>query len=371
MKIVFDGLIYYLQKNGGISRYFDELIEGVSSIPNCEVVVLMRKNKVDKVFNNKVKIEIINSTIYSNNKFKKYLSVFIDSIKTKRFLKEQKKLSGCILHHTYYRYFKDITATQVVTIYDLNQEKLPDIFNGVLNKLFLFNKKKSIINADKLIAISEQTKKDVIETYHISQDKITVVHLGIDEKFKQQDLQKKENFKESKKILRPYFLFVGKRPLYKNFKKLIESFKDWEGKNEFDIITIGGGIFTKDELLTISELGLNNKIKNFEFVSDEDLVLFYNCSKSFIFPSLYEGFGLPMIEALACGTLVLASDIPVFKEIGKNIPIYFDPKKQESIVEALRYSLNDNSDRIIQGLKIAQELTWKKTVLKTLAAYKK
>lgn len=132
---------------------------------------------------------------------------------------------------------------------------------------------------------------------------------------------------------------------------------------------MGGGAFTKIELNLINKLNLSNNIECFNFATEEDLVMFYNCAESFIYPSLSEGFGLPLIEAMACGTAVLASDIPVFHEVALDIAYYFNPYNNESIIKALNDSLIENPDRIKKGIELSKKFTWKNTAKETLKIY--
>jgi len=369
MKIVFDGLIYYLQKQGGISRYFDELIEDFSSREDCEVVVLLRNNKINKIFNSNVKIEIIDSTINLNNKILKYISVFLDKRKVNSFFKYH-DFSDFIFHYSYYSCYKNINVKSVLTVHDLVHEKFPNFFKGFLNKIYLNNKKEAIMKADDLIAISEQTKKDLIKIYKIDSKKITVIHHGLNKDFKVLSKINKENFLKNKKIDKPYFLFVGNRTLYKNFNFLLVTLATWNKKNNYNLYCVGGGKFTDKEKIIIKKLKLEDKTKLFLSVSENELVNFYNSSQGLIFPSLYEGFGFPVLEAMACGTPALASDIEIFHEIGKDGPIYFNPMDSQSLINALDASLLVNEDRINRGIEITKSYRWKNTIHNTLEVYK-
>jgi len=370
MKIIFDGLIYYLQKQGGISRYFDELIENFSIREDCEVTVLLRKNKIGKVFNKRVKIEIIDSTIDSDNKIKKYISVFKDKRAVNNYLKKN-SFSDSVFHYSYYSFYKNLEAKSVLTVHDLVHEKFPNFFGGLLNRIYLSNKKKSIAKADVLIAISEQTKKDLIDIYKVDGRKINVIYHGLSNNFRVLIEHEKEVFLADKKIKKPYFIFVGNRDLYKNFIFLLEAFAVWPKNNIYDLYCVGGGEFTATEKFLIDKLKLNDKIKFFLNVSEENLIGFYNCSLALIYPSLYEGFGFPLLESMACGTDVLASDIEIFHEIGGDIPIYFNPGNFKSLVEVLDKSLLYNRVKSASGLELVKKYNWENTISKTLEAYMK
>lgn len=370
MKIIFDGLIYYLQKQGGISRYFDELIEGLSRRNDCEVIVLMRKNKIGKIFNDKIKIETIDSSIRTNKKFYKYIDIFKDKIIVNKFLKK-KNFSNAVFHYSYYSFYKNLKIKSVVTVHDLIHEKFPNFFSGLLNKIYLANKKKSIIKADKIISISEQTKNDLLSTYNVSKDKIDVIYHGINSSFRPLSNKTKINFLQKKNINKKFFLFIGNRSLYKNFEFLIKTFSKWTKKDEFDIYCIGGESKTLEEAILLNNLNLSDNVKFLSKVSENDLVCYYNCSSGLIFPSLYEGFGFPLLESMACGTLVAASDIDIFKELGEDAPFYFNPRNEKSLIEALNLLVIGDKNKVTLGLQISKKYTWESAISKTLKTYTK
>ena len=369
-KIVFDGLIYYLQTGGGISRYIDELINHFSKIDSLEVVVLMRKNKIEKTFNANTKVQIINSNLFIDKKIKKYISLFFDRLAVNKFLSKN-DLSGSIFHYSYYTNYKKLKAKKIITVHDLIHEKFPNFFGGLLNKIYLNNKKKSIIKADKIISISEQTKIDLLSTYNINKNKIDVIYHGINNSFRTLNDKTKRDFLLKNDIKKKFFIFVGNRALYKNFEFLIKTFSKWKKKDEFDLYCIGGGKKTPKENILINNLNISDNVKFLPKVSEEDLVSYYNCSFGLLFPSLYEGFGFPILESMACGTLVAASNIDTFKELGGCAPFYFSPHNEESLIEALDLLSFGDDNRIALGLEISKKYTWESTVQKTLNIYKK
>jgi glycosyltransferase involved in cell wall biosynthesis len=361
MRIVFDGLIYYLQKQGGISRYFDALINGLAERSDCEIVVIMRKNKIDKTFNERVKIETIDSTIYSGNRLSKYISVFIDGIKINKFLKDRGYSRDSIIHSTYYRHYKGITGKQVVTVHDFTPEKFPKLFGGLLDRLNVYNKRNAIKKADALISISNNTKVDLIDLYGIDQGKIRVVYLGVDKIF--------AKAVEYKKGDKPFFLFVGNRNSYKNFSFILKAISSWSQKDRYDLVCLGGGRFNKEEIGSIESLNLTRTVKQISYVDDAGLVSYYNRAHALIYPSLYEGFGLPIIEAMACGTPVICSDIPVFREIGGKFPLFFknDP---DDFRDCLDKIASIGSPSTLEAINWAKRFTWERTVSDTLNIYR-
>lgn len=250
-------------------------------------------------------------------------------------------------------------------------EMFPEFFNPLIRNIFL-NQRKSIISKScNITCVSKQTAIDLSVKYNVDKKNIKVIYPGISDKFLVKNEEDKDFFIKKYKIKKPFFLFVGGRSGYKNFNKLLEAYGKWEGKKDVDLIVLGSGKFNKKEEEIINKEKISNNIYNFQFVSDEDLIMFYNCSKSFIFPSMYEGFGLPLIEAMACGTLVLASDISVFREIGLDIPLYFNPKEIDSFINSFNLAINGNQElRVKKGLFRSSNFSWKKTVDELLLFYK-
>ena len=369
MKIYFDGIIYSLQKSGGITRYTNELTKRTADMGH-EITVVMHPGAFNRPPDHRnISIVNINSILKTSNKILKYLTYPFDRFCTEKYFQNH-PVESDIFHSPYFSHYKNLKIPQVITVYDMINENFPEHFNKIQNKIFLQQKKKAILSADAIICISKQTSYDLQAKYNIDPQKIHINYLGVDTSFTQKDTLVKNNFINSKNLPKKYFLFVGNRSLYKNFERLIKAFAQWENKEYFSLITIGGGKFTDKEKKLVESLNLNNNIINFNFVTEEELVLFYNCAEAFIFPSLYEGFGLPIIEAVACGTTVLASDIPVFKEIGQDIPIYFNPTNQDSMINAFNLALNKNRNNIDLGIKLSTRFSWDNTAKKTMEIYK-
>jgi glycosyltransferase involved in cell wall biosynthesis len=370
MKIYIDGLIYSLQKGGGITRYTNELINNYINLGHEVTLIIHPKTFNQKIKNEKLKIIEINSILNINNKLARFLTYPFHKFNTERYFKNKNITEG-IFHSTYFTLYNNLKIPQILTVHDLTKEKFPQSYNKIGDKIFLYIQKKSIIKADAIICDSYQTSNDLINYYGTDPSKIFVTYLGVDSFFKEKSEDDKKAFLVSKNIIKPYILFIGKRTGYKNFEKLLEAYSTWSEKDNYTLITVGGGTFTKIELDQINKLNLENNIKCFTFASEEDLVMFYNCAQCFIYPSLSEGFGLPLLEAMACGTPVVASDIPVFHEVALEIAYYFDPNSNESIVKALSNSLVKNQSKINEGLELVKKFTWENTANETIKVYEK
>jgi len=370
MDVYYDGIIYSLQKIGGITRYFNELIPGTNRTDN-QIKVFLHNSLYSFPLSEIISSEYISSlkTIYKN-KFLKYVLHPLDHYCTEQFLKK-KNIQNGIFHSTYFTYYKNLKIPQIITLHDLIYEKVYSNYS-TLQKIFLAQKRKILQQTDHIICISETTAQDVEEYYGIDKNKLSVIHHGISTVFNVPHADISQFFLKDKNITLPYILYVGTRCGYKNFNRFIEAFSLWKEKINYQVVIVGGGKITQEEQKLFSKLKVENKILHFENVWDKDLVSFYQNATAFIYPSLYEGFGLPLLEAMISGTCTLCSDIPVFREIGQDIPIYFNPHDNSSIIAALEkipYE-SKNKGKIPRGIVRAREFAWKKTINKTLEVYK-
>jgi len=366
--------MYSLKKGGGVGRYFNGYLPLLNKIDKRVGVKLFLHPSIKEKFNlsqkiktSKIKkIPFLLPNIISETIIKPVNQVILN----KYWLKEK----GDIFHSTYYTKHPDKDIKQVVTVYDMIHELFPQYFLGRKNDLFRKRKKQIIKSADAVICISKSTKRDLLELYKIDRENIFVVYPGKDKIFKKiTNKEVKNRFLEKYKLDSPFLLYLGPRGHYKNFISLVKAFSLWSKKDDFKLVTLGGNKFSQKEKEFIKRIGLKNKVLNFGYVKDKDLVMFYNCCHALVSPSLIEGFGLPLIEAASCSTLVLCSKIPVFKEVIQNGAIYFNPKDVKSIVKALDKSLEEKETMAIikKGFKKSKDYSWEKTAAQTLQIYKR
>jgi glycosyltransferase involved in cell wall biosynthesis len=207
------------------------------------------------------------------------------------------------------------------------------------------------------LPISKSSARDLQEYYpNLSPERIKVVYLGVDSLFFEPH--------QYRPLQKPYFLFVGNRELYKNFLRFIVAFGKSGLKKDFDLRLVFPyqSDFTDDEIEIIRRYRLDGCIKTEYAITDEELKRRYAHSFAFVYPSEYEGFGLPVVEALASGTLVLTSNVSSLPEVGGTAPLYFDPVSVDAIVNALETAsqMPDSArqERILEGNHWAAQFTW-------------
>jgi glycosyltransferase involved in cell wall biosynthesis len=272
-----------------------------------------------------------------------------------------------IWHSTYYTIPNSWLGPQVVTVHDLIQELFPDIYCYPEDEKARALKQSCIENADIIICDSESTRKDILRAYSSIKGSLSVIYLACSPVFQPLPQNMSPTILDNEDFL----LFIGNRTQYKNFHGLLEVYEHWEGRNHTRLVVVGAP-FSSIEKRLIDEKGLTNRIQLFSEVSDAYLCNLYNQAKAFIFPSIYEGFGIPILEALACGCPVVASRIPSSEEVGGNCLFYFDISNPNEFTTAINQAILNGHDpvRVQRGLDRTKFFSWDKTAQKTLEAYR-
>jgi len=227
------------------------------------------------------------------------------------------------------------------------------------------NKRILIEKASKIIAISKNTKKDLIEIFGVEPSKIEVVYHA-------NSLVLDDNSSLGVSVPKKYILFIGQRSGYKNFDTFIRATAAVLNENiELSIACVGGGRFKTEELSLLSKLKIQDRVFQYDG-DDESLAQFYKKAVMFIFPSLYEGFGIPVLEAFACKCPLVCSNTSSLPEIAGNGAEYFDPYSEKSIHQAIKNVLDDSNYRkllISNGSERLKKFSWKQTAIDTKKVY--
>ena len=336
IKILFDHQTFSLQRYGGISRYFANLYVGMQNRPDIssDLSILYSQNHYIKdqpgILGNTLGGLLLRKQKGRYKWNQKYSSHVIS----------QNKMD--VFHPTNHDpYFLDqIKKPFVLTVHDMIHEKLPQYFDTGDDAAYA--KRLCIERADHLIAISEATKRDLQHFYKIADDKISVIHHGF----------------EAKTVYEPnintepgdYLLYVGDRRAYKNFPLFLVAVAPLLKSASLKLICAGGGEFKRAETEQLFRLKIQHLVSQ-RSVSDEDLSALYRNAKAFIYPSLYEGFGLPLLEAFQNRCPVVASDIACFREVADDALEYFDPNDPQHITASIEAVINnaDLSRKLIQA----------------------
>ena len=361
MEVLFDHQIFSAQTYGGISRYHIELIRHLNRLDNtsCHLSCLFTNNE-----------NLLDSKLFPVRPFfekvsfkgKRRLIEAINRRYSKKILRESR---FDVFHPTFYDdYFLKILSKKpfVITCHDLIVEKIYGASKGRAET----GKAAVLRKAGKIIAVSENTKNDIVEHYKIEPSKIEVVYLA----HEQADRVQQPNV-----FLPPnYFLFVGLRQGYKNFSGFARAISFVLKKYpDLYLVCAGGNKFTKEEQQLLASLGIFDKVL-FRDIDRNNLNHIYGNAVAFFFPSLYEGFGIPVLEAFHNSCPVVVSDRGSLPEIAKDAALYFQPLDQESIIAAAVKILEDNFLRqtlIERGHARLKDFSWKKTAVLTRDIYQR
>ena len=355
MKIVYNGSIFFKQKFGGISRYYYNLA----------------KNLIKKDINFKIVSSLYKSNFLKNlyNNFKKgiYLKRYPDLKIIEKIFQFSNdlcidKIKPNIVHDTYYQErFNNFKSLKVITVYDLIHEKFSNLYSGN-------NKKKFLDKYDLIICISETTKNDLMNFYGISEKKIRVIYLSGDH-----ILSTKPRNDTSITIEKPFLLYVGSREKYKNFTTLLKAYGNSKRiRKDFNLICFGGGKFSSYERSFLTDLKIENDVIQIDG-GDEVLNYLYTNCRIFVSTSIYEGFGIPILEAMNCNCPIILSDCETHKEVAKTNTIYFSKENFDDLMNVLEKNIYDDNylNKIsLLGKNYSKNFSWEKCSAQTIRAYR-
>jgi glycosyltransferase involved in cell wall biosynthesis len=373
VKILYDHQIFELQRYGGISRYFAELVKrnqqatvsikySVNSYlledPRYRGALVDRDAELDRFmgglrFRGKRRVQRYYECLIG----KKPLNNVDISVKAL----DQGDFD--LFHPTYYdRYFLDHIGSKpfIVTIHDMIHEKYPEMF--ALGDPTVEAKKAIAERAELVIAISENTKKDIVDIYGTDPGKIRVVYHGSKlTRGRPADMALPEK----------YILYMGTRDAYKNFRFFIDSIAELLRERRGLYLVCTGPRFTEGESALFERLGIGNSVIH-HFALESDLFHLYKNAECFAFPSYYEGFGIPILEAFEAGCPALLARASCFPEIAEDAAIFFDPKDKGELLDSVVEILDHKSLReelALKGFGRLSHFSWDNTYKKTMECY--
>lgn len=366
MRIAFDYQIFNLQTYGGISRYIARLAEGLVVFEQqVRIFAPIHQNH----YLSSMSQNIVNGSYVSQYppKSTRLLSVYNHLISRHKISKWRPD----IVHETYYssKRLAPIGSKVVLTVHDMIHELYSSDFPARDNTQAL--KKQAIERADHVICISENTKKDLMRFYGTPESKISVVLHGFDQLFVNAI---PSDIESTSLKIKPFLLYVGQRGGYKNFSGFLKAIAASKKLiDDFYVIAFGGGKFSCEEAALISTLGFaDNQVR--QLTGDDTLLSSFYCAASaFVYPSLYEGFGIPPLEAMACLCPIVASNTSSMPEVIGDAAEYFDPNETDSMscaIENVVYSEVRKAYLRNKGLVRLSHFSWGKSSAQTLDVYK-
>ncbi len=362
-KLVYDYQAF-MQRYGGVSRYIYELATHISSKSDVFDVKILALAHVNEYLKNCSSLNlVVGLSVPALPKGMKIISNLNAEV-SKLWLNSQ---PPDIVHETNYLFQKlaPKNTRVVTTVHDMIHEKFGQLFS--IKDRYSERKNVSVKRADHIICVSESTKKDLIEIWNVPPKKVTVVYHGYSFNFG------KSVQGNIPKISHPYILYVGFREGYKNSQNLLQAYASSKLlRNNFRLVFFGGKQFSHEELDSINALGLPaDKVLQ---VSGDDSVLvsFYRNASVFVYPSLYEGFGMPILEAMSFNCPVACSNTSSIPEVAGNAAEFFDPYQPESIAAALEkiVMFRERREELVSlGLERVKQFSWEVCAEKTKSVY--
>lgn len=368
MRIAFDHQAFCLQKTGGISRYFFRLIEELDRLQqDVRVFAPLHRNQ----YATKLSAGLMHGRYIKN--FPPYCASAAVSLNGMIARPQIRAWHPDVVHETYFSNACSGNSKQpiVLTVFDMIPELGLD--GTIVTQQALKNSTKyaAARRADHIICISEQTRKDLIRLFEIDPARTSTIHLGCDvwRPFARKDVVEVDEVRAAK----PYLLYVGLRTGYKNFNRFLQAVASSQIiKTSFDVIAFGGGRFDATEQSLITSLGFaQNQVCQISG-DDESLVRYYSEASAFIYPSCYEGFGLPPLEAMNLQCPVVSSDKSALPEVIGDAAEYFDPLDVDSMrmaIENVVLSSVRSEDLIAKGVARAAVFTWSTCAGRHLSLY--
>jgi glycosyltransferase involved in cell wall biosynthesis len=269
-----------------------------------------------------------------------------------------------------------LTKPMVVTIYDLSFMRYPERLTGARRLYLQAFTKQSCQRARRILAISQSTKADLVELMGIKADKIDVTPLAHDPAiYKPLPRERVEAFRQSKKLPERFWFFLGTLEPRKNLVTLIEAYARLAPDSRLPLILGGGkGWLTEPIFEAIERHKLADVVSTIGFVPTDEIALWYNSAEAFLYPSVFEGFGLPVLEAMACGTPVLTSNVSSLPEVAEGAGMILPPEDIDAWEAALQQAFSDarwREDASVKGLAKARKFSWQECARLTVETYKR
>ncbi len=362
MQVVFSHDIFAAQAVGGISRYFCELASGLLGL-GVDVRVaagLFTNRHLGEALGNPSLAGVVAGRAAGRLGRRRFLLRVLNEA---CFAVRGKVPRGAILHRTYYPLAEPIRGVrQVTTVHDMAWERFPGA--SCFDPVNSFLKRRAVARADLVLTVSAATRDDLCSIWGVPPEKVVVVHHGV---------APPRPAASAKADEAPFLLFVGRRDAYKNFLALLQGLARARGvARDLRLICFGGGPFSRAERAAMHRLGLVGRIVQREG-DDAALSAHYRDAVALVHPSIYEGFGLPLLEAMAHGCPVLCARTPALLEVAGRAAYYFDPRDPEAIGAIIEEVVD--SPATLAELRQAgdarwRRFTWRACAERTLDAYR-
>ena len=368
MQVFIDGRMLY---KSGIGRYIRNIVRETMVLKDdldyliagdLEQINYYRREEIPDRYRKAIKAIPYNQEIYSwgEQLSGSYLA--------------RRKANNDIVFFPHYNAPYYLPANSAVTIHDLIHFKLAHDFNRPQVLLARQVLKNAVKKAGRIITVSQSTRQDLMEMFPaIDEEKISVIYHGVSDRFRAAEVSEIEKYKK-KRGLHRYLLFIGNRKPHKNLGRLVEAYAGLIKEIPDLQLVIGGEKFAAgDEVDLLKQKYQLDNLLEFTDLHDNELSLIYSGAEALVLPSLYEGFGLPVLEAMQCRTPVILSRCSSLPEVAGDAGVYFDPYDIEAIQGQIYKVLKDQTFRdslVKQGLEQVKKFTWDRAAAETLQVFR-
>jgi glycosyltransferase involved in cell wall biosynthesis len=376
LEIIVDAIIFQKKQRGGIARIYREILPRICEIePNLRITLFVdgpivqplpvhahiQVKAAPPVRRNLPVRGSLNRLVFPVRRTASRLWSFMRSA----WIGSGK---GQIWHSTFYTLPGAWQGKQVVSVHDMILERFPDLFASPLDRIALEQKKRCIAQANAILCISETTRQDLIRYHQPIRSPIYVIPLACSDQFTRTPPPEADM---GFPFLRPYLLYIGNRVHYKNFSLLLDTYRDWKYGSQYDLV-VAGLPWDDSEKKTLEQYGLSDRVHGVTPSNDQQICTLYHRATALVYPSMYEGFGIPLLEAMACGCPIVASNIPSTMEVAGDYPTYFELSVTGSFEQALEIELERGRDpqRQMWGYDRLKQFSWDKTARMTLDVYR-
>jgi glycosyltransferase involved in cell wall biosynthesis len=380
MKIALNTTALIPGKMGGIETYFRKLLEGLQQVDADNDYFLLADSHYADEFplsNPRFKWVPCNFTEPSFWWFVR--GVLRNTLKLDILKPVLNRLPVDLIHHPFSKLNPPgLKIPSVLTIHDIQHEFFPEFFSEAELKARREISQRSAEEATRVITISEYSKASLVDKYRLSPAKIDVVYFGYGSEYRVLDEPGElEAFRNRHGLERPFLYYPAATWPHKNHKRLLAALKILAERRGFDgdLVLTGVAMQSHDAIRGEAErLGLAGRVKILGYLPYAELPRLYNLARLLVFPSLFEGFGLPLVEAMACGCPVACSNVTAIPEVVGDAALLFDPTSAEEMAEKVWAAWNDDGLRqrlVARGLERAALFTWEKTARETIEVYRK
>jgi glycosyltransferase involved in cell wall biosynthesis len=366
VRILYDGRVYSFQAFGGINRYFANIIRRLPD--NCRPhIIAPSPARHNLPLHPNLRVLPYGRVRLKHISWR--LGALAETLERKYIERLSLSQHFDVVHPTYYDLLtrcdiRDYRVPVVLTVHDMIHDLFPTLTINSSSEIDM--KRRAVAAAQAIICVSESTKNDLITLYSVPEDKITVIPnaSGIDDTLAHGSEPVPD---------RPYFLYVGSRTAYKNFDGLLRAFATAFECVPDVMLSVVGKSFSQDETRLINKLHLSPRIEHYSEVDDCHLAKLYRCSIALVYPSFYEGFGIPPLEAMSCGTAVIAARSSSIPEVVGDAALLVDPRSVDDLGVAMERLFHSPSERqvlITKGQARARMFSWERTATKTFDVYR-